>query len=49
MIFGRGERLVRVLNESVGVMQVDSGGILRRCMCHVCEEESCKFVGCHIK
>ena len=33
MIVGRGERLVRVLKKSIRVIEVDSGGIMRQCMC----------------
>ena len=29
----KGERLVRVFKESIRVIEVDSGGIMRQCMC----------------
>jgi len=48
MIVGREERLVRMLEELIRVINVASDGIMLQCLCivYMWEEESCKFVGC---
>ena len=48
MIVGREERLVRMLEELIRVIEGTSDGIMLQCLCtvYVWEEESCKFEGC---